>query len=159
MGITIKIDDLSAPEIAAFIQEHINEMKATSPPESKHALDLEGLKKPDVTFWAVWDGTTLTGCGALKELDARHAEVKSMRTAATYRGQGIAAKLLQHIVHEAEQRGYERLSLETGSMPFFEPARALYEKFGFAPCAPFSTYKEDVNSVFMTKELSGVNAK
>ena len=153
MEITIRMDDLSTSEIAVFLQEHIQDMRATSPPESKHALDLESLKKPEITMWTVWDGTTLIGCGAIKELDAKHGEVKSMRTAAAYRGQGIASKLLRHIIHEAEQRGYERLSLETGSMPFFEPARTLYEKFGFTYCAPFSTYKEDIHSVFMTKQL------
>jgi putative acetyltransferase len=154
MELKIRIDDLSDPEIAVFLEEHIKDMKAVSPPESKHALDIEGLKKPDITFWTVWDGASLIGCGAIKELDAKHAEVKSMRTAAAYRGKGVASKLLQHIVNEAEQRGYRRLSLETGSMPYFEPARTLYEKFGFTFCAPFSTYKEDINSVFMTKELS-----
>jgi putative acetyltransferase len=129
-------------------------MRATSPPESKHALDLEGLKNSDITFWTVWDGETLVGCGAIKELDAQHAEVKSMRTASSHRGKGIASRLLQHVISEAKQRGYRRLSLETGSMPFFKPARLLYSKFGFVPCAPFSTYKEDTNSVFMTKDLS-----
>jgi putative acetyltransferase len=154
MDITIKIDNLSSSQIALFLQEHIKDMKAVSPPKSKHALDIEELKKPEITFWTVWDGETLIGCGGIKELDAKHAEVKSMRTSATYRGRGVASKLLQHIVNEAQQRGYERLSLETGAMPFFAPARALYEKFGFSFCAPFSTYKEDINSVFMTKELS-----
>ena len=154
MELKIKVDDLSNPEIAVFLEEHIKDMKSVSPPESKHALDLEGLKKPEITFWTVWDGTTLMGCGAIKELDAEHAEVKSMRTASSYRGKGIASRLLEHIVNEAKQRGYRRLSLETGSMPYFEPARTLYEKFGFTRCAPFSTYKEDMNSVFMTKELT-----
>src|SRR4028118_2270550 len=98
MEITIRIDDLSTPEIAQFLQEHLNDMKATSPPESKHALDMEGLKKSEITFWTVWDGATLIGCGAIKKLDGTHAEIKSMRTAAAYRGQGVASKLLCHIV-------------------------------------------------------------
>ena len=153
MEFAIKVDDLSKHEIAAFLEEHIQEMKSVSPPESKHALDLKGLRKPEITFWTVWDGTVLIGCGAIKELDVKHAEVKSMRTAASYRGKGIASKLLQHIIDESQQRGYQRLSLETGSMAYFEPARSLYKKFGFAVCSPFSTYREDVNSVFMTKEL------
>lgn len=153
MELKIRIDDLSSPGIAVFLEEHIEDMKAVSPPESKHALDLEGLKQPEITFWTVWDGAILIGCGAIKELDSNHAEIKSIRTAASYRGKGIASKLLQHIIREATQRGYRRLSLETGSMPFFEPARILYEKFGFTCCAPFSTYKEDVNSVFMSKQL------
>ncbi len=153
MELRISVDDLSNPEIAVFLEEHIKDMKAVSPPESKHALDLEGLKEPEITFWSVWDRATLIGCGAIKKLDAEHAEIKSMRTAAPYRGNGIASKLLQHIINEAKQRGYRRLSLETGSMSYFEPARTLYKKFGFTYCAPFSTYQEDANSVFMTKEL------
>jgi putative acetyltransferase len=149
----IEIDDLCGPEIAAFLDEHIREMKSVSPPESKHALDLPGLRIPAITFWTMWDGATLIACGALKELDAQHAEIKSMRTAADYRGKGIAARLLQHLLDESMRRGYQRLSLETGSMPFFKPARALYEKFGFHPCAPFADYKLDPNSVFMSREL------
>ena len=147
----IIIDDLAGKEIAEFLEAHINDMKATSPPESKHALDIEGLRKPEITFWTIWDQQTLVGCGAIKELDSRHAEVKSMRTSASSKRKGIASKLLQHILNEAANRGYNRLSLETGSMPFFEPARKLYAKFGFEYCAPFSNYKEDPNSVFMTK--------
>ena len=119
----------------------------------KHALDLEGLKKPEITFWTVWDDNNLVGCGAVKELNAEHAEIKSMRTKADCRGKEIASKLLQHILQEAKMRGYRRLSLETGSMPFFQPARNLYAKHGFDYCTPFFTYKEDPNSVFMTKYL------
>ncbi|MGL4880927.1 MAG: GNAT family N-acetyltransferase, partial [Waterburya sp.] len=132
---------------------HIQDMKAVSPPESKHALDLEGLKKPEITFWTVWDGNSLVGCGAIKELNAKHAEIKSMRTSVTKRGKGVASMMLEHILKEAKLRGYRRISLETGSMPFFEPARNLYRKYGFKNCAPFSTYKEDPNSIFMAKEL------
>jgi putative acetyltransferase len=128
-------------------------MKAVTPPKSKHALDLDGLRKPEITFWTVWDGERLVGCGALKELDPGHGELKSMRTAATARRSGTATAILLHIIREANRRGYRRLSLETGALPFFEPARRLYAKFGFIPCGPFSTYTEDPNSVFMTKEL------
>ncbi len=149
----IIVDDLSGCEIGQFLEEHIKEMKAVSPPESMHALDLEGLRKPEMTFWSVWDNRILIGCGALKELDAAHAEVKSMRTSSVYRKKGIASMLLKHIINEAKNRGYHRLSLETGSMAFFEPAQKLYLKFGFDYCAPFSEYKEDSNSVFMTKKL------
>lgn len=149
----IKIDDLSSPEIAEFLKEHIREMKSVSPPESKHALDLEGLKKSEITFWTVWNDCCLIGCGAIKKLDTDHAEIKSMRTAASYRGKGIASMLLQHILNEAKRRGYQRISLETGSLPFFVSARNLYTKYGFKYCAPFSTYKEDPNSVFMTIKL------
>ena len=149
----IRLDDLSGSEIADFLEEHIKDMKSISPPESKHALDLAGLRKPEITFWTVWDNNELVGCGALKELDSQHAEVKSMRTSAAARGKGIASLMIQHIIKEAEHRGYHRLSLETGAMPFFEPARRLYAKFGFTACGPFANYREDPNSVFLTKEL------
>ena len=149
----IRVDDLCGHEIAAFLEEHIQDMRAMSPPESKHALDLEGLKKPEITFWTMWENDTLIACGAIKGLDAEHAELKSMRTTASHRGKGAASKMLEYIVNEAKQRGYNRLSLETGSMPFFEPARRLYERFGFQYCGPFSIYTDDPNSVFMTKEL------
>jgi putative acetyltransferase len=149
----IKVDDLSGSEITEFLEEHISEMKSVSLPESKHALDLEGLRKPEITFWTVWDDDRLIGCGAIQELDTDLAEIKSMRTTASYRGQGIASMLLLHILNEAKLRGYRCISLETGSMPFFEPARNLYAKYGFEHCAPFSTYREDPNSVFMTRKL------
>lgn len=149
----IKIDNLLGAEIANFLEEHIQEMKAVSPPESKHALDLEGLRKPEITFWTVWDNDNLVGCGAIKKLDAEHAELKSMRTKVSCRGKGVASMLLKHILNEAKLRGYQRVSLETGSMPFFDPARNLYRKYGFKDCAPFATYKEDPNSFFMAKDL------
>jgi putative acetyltransferase len=149
----IRIDDLSGPEIAAFLEEHLQDMRAASPPESKHALDLEGLRQPAVTFWTVWEGQVLAACGAIKELDPGHGEIKSMRTSAAFKQKGLASLLLAHILAVARQRGYSRLSLETGSMVFFEPARRLYAKFGFASCAPFADYKEDPNSVFMTLAL------
>jgi putative acetyltransferase len=149
----IKVDDLTGKEIAELLEQHISEMKAISPPESKHALDLEGLRRPEITFWTIWDKTSLAGCAALKELDLSQAEIKSMRTAPDYRNKGVASMLLQHIIDEAKSRNYQRLSLETGSMPFFEPARRLYLKFGFVYCGPFSDYKEDQNNMFLTKEL------
>jgi putative acetyltransferase len=149
----IKLDDLSGPEIAHFLEEHIRDMKSVSPPESKHALDLDGLRKPEITFWTVWDHDQLVGCGALREIDATHGEIKSMRTSPLARGKGVASRMLQHLIDEAQKRNYTRLSLETGSMPFFKPAHALYQKFGFVPCPPFPPYKEDPNSLFMSKEL------
>ena len=149
----IRLDDLRGPEIAALLQEHLRDMHRVSPPESVHALDLESLRKPDITFWTMWDAGFLSGCGAPKALDPQHAEIKSMRTASSHRRQGVAKQLLQHLLAEAKQRGYTRVSLETGSMEFFLPARALYASFGFAPCAPFADYSADPNSVFMTKEL------
>jgi putative acetyltransferase len=149
----IIIDDLLGPEIAEFLQDHIREMKSVSPPESKHALDLDGLRRPEVTFWTVWDNDELVGCGALKELDAQHAEIKSMRMRASHKQRGVASMLLDHIIEVAKARRYRRLSLETGAKPFFEPARRLYAKFGFEICPPFSDYREDANSVFMTKKI------
>ncbi|NUM55170.1 MAG: GNAT family N-acetyltransferase [Candidatus Hydrogenedentes bacterium] len=149
----IRIDDLDGPEIAAFLEEHLNEMRAISPPESVHALDLEKLRRPEITFWTVWDDNALIGSGALKELDADHGEIKSMRTAKAYKQKGIASALMNVMLDEARKRRYRRLSLETGSMAFFEPARRLYSKFGFVYCAPFADYVEDPNSVFMTMEL------
>ncbi|TKR30121.1 GNAT family N-acetyltransferase [Luteimonas gilva] len=149
----IRADDLEGPEVLGLLQEHLSAMQLTSPPESRHALDAAGLRRPDVAFWSIWDGAELAGCGALKELDATHAEIKSMRTAAAYLRKGVASKMLEHLIAEARRRGYRRLSLETGSMAYFEPARKLYASFGFVPCAPFGNYKEDPNSVFMTKLL------
>jgi putative acetyltransferase len=149
----IRLDDLSGPEIARFLDEHLAELRATSPPESMHALDLEGLRQPDVTFWSVWDGTELVGCGALKALDAAHAEIKSMRTSLRARGAGVGSALLRHMLDVARARGFRRVSLETGSMPHFEPARRLYLRHGFSVCPPFAGYRLDPNSVFMTLEL------
>ncbi len=149
----IRTDDLTGPEIAAFLEEHLQDMRSVSPPESKHALDLDGLRRPEITFWIVWDGGRIAGCGALKELDAHHGELKSMRTSREHRRHGVASVLMNHLVEAARARGYRRLSLETGSMPFFEPARRLYAKFGFAPCGPFADYKPDPNSVFLSRTL------
>ena len=118
----IILDDLKGPEIAALLTEHLEDMRATSPPESVHALDLDGLRQPNIRFWTLWDGRNLAGCGALKWLDAEHAEIKSMRTAATYKQQGVASQILQHLINDAKAAGVQRLSLETGSMAFFLPA-------------------------------------
>lgn len=149
----IILDDLKGPEIAALLTEHLEDMRATSPPESVHALDLDGLRQPNIRFWTLWDGRNLAGCGALKWLDAEHAEIKSMRTAATYKQQGVASQILQHLINDAKAAGVQRLSLETGSMTFFQPARSLYAKFGFEQCDPFADYVLDPNSVFMTKNI------
>ncbi|MFB5268532.1 GNAT family N-acetyltransferase [Paenibacillus enshidis] len=149
----IKKDDLTGPEIIALIGEHLQDMHLTSPPESVHALDLDGLKKPEVTFWSAWEESLLLGCGALKELDPLHGEIKSMRTASQHLRKGVARELLAYIIEEAKRRGYERISLETGSMEAFAPARKLYESFGFGYCGPFADYIEDPNSAFMTKAL------
>ena len=151
---TIKRDDLSGQEITELLAEHLSDMHVHSPPESVHALDLDGLRKPDITFWSIWtEANELVGCGALKELDKTHGEIKSMRTRAAFRGQGAGKLMLRHILGEAERRGYRRLSLETGSMAAFDPARRLYESPGCERCGPFADYILDPNSVFMTLEL------
>ncbi len=149
----IRLDDLSGPEIRALLEEHLRNMRSISPPESVHALDLDGLRKPEVSFWTAWSGKELLGCGALKELDARHGEIKSMRTAAAHRRNGVGRAVLEHILEEARRRRYARLSLETGSQPEFEPARRLYASFGCGVGGPFEGYIEDPNSVFMTRNL------
>ncbi|MDS1270505.1 GNAT family N-acetyltransferase [Lipingzhangella sp. LS1_29] len=145
--------DPAQAQIAEFLEEHLREMRAVTPPESKHALDLDGLRGPGITFWSVWDDGTVVGCGALKGLDPTHAEVKAMRTAPRRQRSGVATLLLTHILDEATRRGFTRLSLETGSAEFFRPARQLYAKFGFESCAPFADYRPDPNSVFMTRQL------
>ena len=149
----IELDDLSRPEIHALLQEHLHGMLELSPPESVHALAIEQLRKPEITFWSAWDASELLGCGALKELDAREGEVKSMRTSAAHRRRGVARAILARIIEEATRRSYARLWLETGSASAFEPARSLYLSFGFNYCSPFGDYVEDPHSVFMTREL------
>ena len=157
----IEIDDLTRPAIHALHNEHLQSMRELSPPESVHALDLEKLRQPGITFWSAWEGPLLLGCGALKELDAqhgqphgeRHGEIKSMRTPAALRRQGAGRSILAHILTAARSRKYARLSLETGSMQAFKPAHALYQSFGFTFCGPFGDYVEDPNSVFMTLRL------
>jgi putative acetyltransferase len=149
----IENDDLSRPAIHALLDEHLQSMYALSPPESVHALDLEKLRRPGITFWSAWEGPLLLGCGALKELDRKHGEVKSMRTPSALRRRGAGRAILAHIIEVARSRDYGRLSLETGSMEAFRPAQRLYESFGFTYCGPFGDYEEDPNSVFMTMPL------
>ena len=136
-----------------MLREHLAGMRRYSPPESSHALDLDGLRRPDLTFWTQWEGGELLGCGALRELAPGHGEIKSMRTATVHLRKGVARAMLTHILEEAHRRGYRRLSLETGSHAAFKPARQLYARFGFTVCGPFEGYKEDPYSVFMTLEL------
>ncbi|MUG91892.1 GNAT family N-acetyltransferase [Scytonema sp. UIC 10036] len=149
----IREDDLTGKKIAEFLQEHLENMHEITPPESVHALDLVALRSSDITFWSAWEGDELLGCGALKELDSRSGEVKSMRTAKAHRNKGVASKILEHIIQEAKRRAYDCLNLETGAMLEFAPARALYIKYGFEYRGPFAEYIDDPNSVFMTKKL------
>lgn len=146
----IDLDDPARPDVRALLEEHLRQMHELSPRESVHALDVQRLKSPDISFWTVRDGPLLLGCGALKALDHEHGEVKSMRTPQHLRRRGAGRAVLTHIVAEARSRGYRRLSLETGSMPAFLPAQRLYESFGFVCCDSFADYKPDPHSVFMT---------
>jgi len=149
----IRLGGLEDPAVIGLLEEHLQSMAVHSPPESIHALDLAGLQRPEMTFWSVWQDGGLLGCGALKELDARHGEIKSMRTAAAHLRKGVARRLMVHLIDEARRRSYERLSLETGSMEAFAAARNLYASFGFQECEPFGEYVLDPYSVFMTREL------
>jgi putative acetyltransferase len=153
-NLTIREDKLQGREVVALLEEHLALMFSITPPESIHALDLEGLRAPEITAWTAWREGTLLGCGVLKELEPAHGEIKSMHTAAGFRGQGVGAAILRHILDEAHSRGYRRLSLETGSMQEFAPARSLYQRHGFSCCSPFGDYGEDANSVFMTLVLT-----
>ena len=149
----VRLDDLSGPQVRRLLEEHVRDMLELSPRESMHALDVDGLRRPDITFWTVWSAESLMGCGALREIAPTHGEIKSMRTSPAHRRQGVARTMLAHIIAEGTKRRYHRLSLETGSMQAFEPAQKLYEGFGFTYCPPFGDYVEDPNSVFMTRVL------
>lgn len=150
----IAIDNLDGPDIAAFLASHLKEMRATSPPESTHALELEALRVPAITFWSAYDDQTLVGCGAIKELDPFGGEIKSMRVDDAARGRGVGSAILKHLILTARARGYRYLKLETGSMAFFTPAHALYQKHGFTYCEPFGSYQLDPHSVFMELIIS-----
>jgi putative acetyltransferase len=154
MKFYVERDDLSDGQIVKLLELHLADMLLHSPPESVHALDPAALAAPEISFWRARSGDRLAGCGALKELSSTHAELKSMKTDPEFARQGVASNILQAMLAEAERRGYQRVSLETGSMAVFEPARRLYEKFGFAECGPFADYQLDPHSTFMTKYLS-----
>jgi len=149
----IRVGELRNKEVIALLQEHHKDMLSHSPVESVHALDLNALEAPDITFWSFWINNKLAGVGALKEIDAEHGEIKSMRTSTNHLRQGVAGKLLEHIIKQANIRSYKRLSLETGTMDVFLPAHKLYQLFGFQECEPFGDYKEDPYSMFMTKSI------
>jgi len=144
---------LDDARVQALLVQHLNTARAETAAGSAHALDLSGLKSPDVHFWSAWDGDQVVAVGALKRLSDSHGEVKSMHTAASHRRQGVGSAMLQHIIAAARHRGLSRLSLETGAWPYFTPARELYRRHGFPECPPFGSYVADPNSVFMTMEL------
>ena len=153
MNIVIRQDDLSSVESQSIVREHMAEMLENTPLESVHALPLHKLQQDHVTFWTAWVGSVLCGCGALQRLDHKQGEVKSMRTREKFLRQGVGQAVLSRIVAEAQSRGWERLSLETGSAASFAAARSMYMKNGFEICGPFGDYKLDPHSVFMTKQL------
>lgn len=153
LALDIREDDLTSAAIAELLRLHLDEMHQWSPPESVHAMPIERLRAPDVTFYAAWDADRLAACGALKRLDARHGELKSMRAHPEYRGRGAGKAMLAHLLAEARARGYSRVSLETGRPDAFLPARQLYESHGFTECPPFGNYTEDPFSLCMTREL------
>jgi putative acetyltransferase len=150
----IVLDDLSGEPIRLLLEEHLRDMRSWSPPESVHALDLDRLRRPEISFWTLWEGDELMGCGALKDLGGQEAEIKSMRTALAHRGKGVGDEMLRHILSAARERGMKRLNLETGAQPQFAPARALYARHGFVECGPFADYALDVYSCFMTRTLT-----
>ena len=153
MGLKAERDDPRRADVVALLAEHLADMHATSPPESVHTLDPDALVARGVAFWTVRDGGPLLGCGALAPLDAVSGEVKSMRTTVSARGRGIATLLLAAVLEDARDRGYRSVLLETGTDPFFTPARRLYERHGFRPCAPFGPYREDPHSAYFALDL------
>jgi putative acetyltransferase len=156
MDFLIREDDLRGPEVAELLQAHLDFAAAHSPLESIHALDLDRLRVPDITFWTVWMDGELAGCGALRELSPDHGEIKSMHTAARHRGKGVGARIVSHILDVSRVRGYRRVSLETGTAEAFVPARSLYSRFGFTVCPAFGSYRsDDSNSMCMTLMLDG----
>lgn len=151
---TISRADFSDPRLSAFLQEHLDDLAPTAPPESRHALDLDALQQPHVRMWVATDGAGVIGTVALACLDARHEELKSMRTGPRARRRGVASALLARVLEDARARGVERISLETGSADFFVPARTFYAAAGFEPCEPFGSYAPDPLSAFMTLDLT-----
>jgi putative acetyltransferase len=152
-AIQIRTDDLSGDATRALIASHLAGMHETSPAESVHALGLEGLRHPAITFWSAWIDDDLAGIGALKQLDAERGELKSMRVDDRFRGTGVGRAILRHIIHDARERGMRSLWLETGSTPEFLPAQRLYESEGFVVCGPFGDYSVDPFSVFLMRPL------
>jgi len=144
---------LSGDAVQGVIRAHLDQMFSNTPAESVYALDLSGLRSPDVTFWSVWAGDDIVGCGALREIDPGHGEIKSMHTLARFRGKGYGRAMLDHILAEARRRGYRRLSLETGGNAPFDAAQGLYRSIGFTDTGPFGDYAFDPNSVYLTLAL------
>ena len=141
------------PEVNELLKKHFAELRDASPDGSAHVLDIPGLKAPSIKFWSLWEQSQLIGCGALKFLDENHGEFKSIRVHDNFRGKGYGIKIINHLINEAKNLKIQKLSIETGSGDFFAPARKLFDNCGFEPCPPFAHYKEDINSLYLTKLL------
>ncbi len=155
-NLELRRGDFADPQIIELLRVHFQTMRSTGPAESCHVMDIAELQRPDLEFWAAWDGDTLLGVGGMLQFSSTNGlegEIKSMHTTASARGRGIGAAMLLHLIERAKQTGIRRLSLETGAGPFFHPAHALYRRHGFVTCPPFGSYQYDPNSVFMTKSL------
>ena len=139
------------PEVNKLLTKHFIELKAASPDGSAHVLDIPGLKDSSIKFWSLWENDKIFGCGALKLLGKDHGEFKSIRIHDNFKNQGNGIKVIKHLIDEAKKLKIKRISLETGAGKFFDPARKLFKKCDFTPCKPFAHYKEDVNSIYLTK--------
>lgn len=151
--IELRAGGLDRIEVIELLKKHEQINRDVSPPESCHIFNIARLKADDISFWSAWEAETLLGVGAVKQLSADHGEVKSMHTCAPARRRGVGALILEKLIATAREKGMSRLSLETGSMDYFAPARALYARHGFVECAPFADYVFDPNSLFMTREI------
>ena len=140
-------------EVNDLLKKHFIELRSVSPAGSTHVLDIDGLKDPSIKFWSLWDGKELVGCGALKLLEKKHGEFKSIRVADKFRKNGMGERIISHLIDQAKQIGIKKLSTETGAGEFFAPARKLFKKFGFEECKPFAHYKEDPNSCYYTLNI------
>ena len=150
----IRSGGLDDPRVQSLLEHHLQSARSETAVGSAHALDLSGLRSEDIRFWSAWEGNTVVGVGALKRLSRTHGEIKSMHTLQTRRRLGVGSAMLRHLIETAREMGMTRLSLETGSWPYFEAARAFYRRQGFVECPPFGDYRPDANSVFMTLDLS-----
>ena len=142
------------PKVNELLKKHFIELKEASPDGSAHVLDIPGLKVSSIKFWSLWKHNQLMGCGALKFLDKEHGEFKSIRIHDNFRNQGNGIKIIKHLIDEAKKLKIKRISIETGSGKFFEPARKLFRSCNFVPCEPFAHYKKDINSIYLTKQIS-----
>ena len=142
------------PEVNKLLTKHFIELRAASPEGSAHVLDIPGLKVPSIKFWSLWENENLFGCGALKFLDENHGEFKSIRIHNDFRNEGFGVKIIEHLIDQAKKLNIKRISLETGAGKFFDPARKLFKKCDFKPCKPFAHYKEDINSLYLTKLIN-----